>query len=184
MAKSNAKKANKSPLFIALISIALVAGVGAYIANSPARSVGDQAHVAKLGKNENVKTYTPSYKDGDLKLTPKETESKPKEDPRVFAVNEFLGQLKMVPKGARAVSCKVSDGLASLDFSNEFETTYGTEDEQTVVKGILTTMSQFKDVKKVKLTVSGRTLDSLGNIDLTAPQDVLPESASGSEAQQ
>jgi len=97
------------------------------------------------------------------------------DDPMVFAVNNYLDKLPMVKKEARARKCTVSNGIANLDFTPEFETTYGTEDEQTILKGLLTVMAQFPDVKQVKFTVGGRTLDSLGNVDLTTPQDVMKD---------
>lgn len=166
-------KSNLAPLAVAVCAMAVVAGTALYIVNSPGRNVTDREPAAQGGSPGDVQVYTPSYtRQGDLKLSPSTARPTPEQDPHVFAVNQYLAQLKMVPKGAVAKTCTVSNGVATLDFSTEFDTTYGTEDEQTVLKGLLKTMAQFSDVKKVKFTVEGRTLASLGNIDLTEPQDV------------
>lgn len=174
-------KGSKAPLIVAVACMAVVGGLAAYIARSPAKTVpADQRRVEQQVSPKDVKVYTPSYSDkGDLKLDPKTEPVAKNQDAHVEAVNRYLDQLKMVPKDARALTCQISGTVATLDFSPAFETTYGTEDEQTVLKGVLTAMGQFKDVKQVKFTVAGRTLDTLGNVDLTVPQDVLREGESG-----
>jgi hypothetical protein len=90
----------------------------------------------------------------------------------VFAVNEFLTQAAFLPKGARLVSARVHDGLAELDFSPEVAKTYGTDDERTLVNGILTAVGQFPEIKSATFLSGGKPIDSLGNIDLSEPQPV------------
>ena len=180
MARKTEPKVSKAPLVVGILGLALVGTLAAYIVNSPGRVVDEpaQSRGASNSKPADVKVYTPSYEKGELKLKSTSTKPVEKQDPHVLAVNSFLEQLKMVPKDARLLSCKVSEGTATLDFSPAFETTYGTEDEQTVLKGVLTTMGQFDDVKGVRFTVAGRGLETLGNVDLTQPQEVLRESGS------
>lgn len=174
-------KGSKAPLVVAVFCMAAVGGLAAYMMNSPARTVPQAQHRDRVeAPKKDIKVYTPSYSDdGDLKMSHKTEPVAQNQDPHVEAVNRYLAQLKMVPKEARAVKCQISGGIATVDFSPPFETTYGTEDEQTVLKGVLTAMGQFPEVKQVRFTVAGRTLDSLGNVDLTTPQDVLHGSEGG-----
>ncbi len=158
-------------------SLALLCGVGYYVANLPKESgtatktVRDQTPSRK-----DVKVYTPRYDKGELKLDPGTVKPPETADPRVFAVNAYLANLGFVPKGSALKTCIVKDGLATLDFNSAFETTYGTEDEQTVVKGLMTTMAQFPEIHSVLITVEGKSIETLGNIDLTQPLPVpVPE---------
>jgi hypothetical protein len=171
------KPASRAPLFVAVCGFALVAGLAAYVVNNRGRSLDQNTSepTATSKRPQDVKVYTPRYDKGDLKLDSKTARPTAAEDPRVFAVNKYLEQLAMVPKAARAKTCTVTDGIANLDFTLEFEKTYGTEDEQTILKGLLTVMAQFPEVHQVKFTVGGRTLDTLGNVDLTTPQDVMKD---------
>lgn len=163
--------------------MALAAGIGVAVIKSSGSAPSQSPPVALDKPQEQpkeVKTYTPHYEGNDLKLHPGITKPAPDQDARVFAVNEYLTGLKVVPKAARATKCEIKDGVATIDFTPEFETTYGTEDEQTILKGLLTTMAQFKGVEKVRFTVQGHTLETLGNVDLTEPQPVMQEEAPSS----
>lgn len=160
--------------------MAVAAGIGVYIVNSPGQRISvTPLPTTKVEQTQSgeVKVYTPRYERGNLKLDPGIAKPAATEDSRVFAVNQYLSGISVVPKAARAVKCEISGGVATLDFTPEFETSYGTEDEQTILKGLLTVMAQFKGVEKVKFTVQGRTLESIGNVDLTEPQPVLQEEA-------
>lgn len=173
---------SKAPLFIGVMCMALAAGIGAYIMGSPGQRIDKPAATTKVEQThkDEVKVYTPRYEGDSLKLDPSVSKPKPTEDARVFAVNQYLSGVKAVPQKARAVKCEVSNGIATLDFTPEFETSYGTEDEQTILKGLLTVMAQFDGVQKVKFTVQGRTLESIGNVDLTEPQPVMQEEPASS----
>ncbi len=93
-------------------------------------------------------------------------------DPMVFTVNEYLRQVPAVPKDGRAVGVEVKDRTAILAFNRAFgDQTYGSEDEKTVLDGIRATMGGFAEVDKVLLQVDGKTIDSLGHIELA---DALP----------
>lgn len=95
-------------------------------------------------------------------------------DPKVFALNEYLAQVPAVPKDAKVLGVDVRDGVAYIDCNQSLgETTYGTDDEKTVLDGIRATLGQYDDIQKVLLQVGGKTVDSLGNIDLTEPIDVI-----------
>lgn len=94
-------------------------------------------------------------------------------DPYVFSVNKALESTKLMPSGAAATSAKLdSDGLLTLDFSAAFDHTYGTDDESRITNSIFETLAQFKEVKKVRLTVEGKPLNTLGSSDLSEPVDI------------
>ncbi|MCW5939148.1 MAG: GerMN domain-containing protein [Fimbriimonadaceae bacterium] len=190
-------KKKPSPLFpivVALAGTAVLASVVIYIKDSPGKSVPPEQHKLAdtqppgLKTPDKVTVYKPRYDGDKLVFDKSQAKAAPKEDPKVFALNEFLKGLPMVPKGARAKSVKVANGVATVDFTTEFETFYGTEDEQTVLKGILTTLGQFEDVDKAVFTVEGKPLESIGNVDLGEPQQVMrpgqtvPESGDAASA--
>lgn len=89
------------------------------------------------------------------------------------AINGFLRSENVAPKEAELVKANVKDGLLTLEFNEAFDTTYGTEDERTIVDGILRTAGQWKAVKQVKFTIMGRDLETLGSIELIDPLPVL-----------
>lgn len=119
-----------------------------------------------------VNAPTARYEGDDLVFDQRPVKPQAGQDRMLFAVNEYLGGLAFVRKEARVKSIKVNDRIATLDFTEAIYGGYGSEDEQTLVKGILETMSQFKDIGWVKFTVGGEPLDSLGHLDLTDPQPV------------
>jgi spore germination protein GerM len=174
-------KKKPSPLFpivAMLVGAAVLASVVHYVKDSPAASVPPERHRSQedpaqgLRSPDKVTVYRPRYEGDDL-VFDKTTKATKEEDPKVFALNEYLKSLPMVPKEARVRSVKVKAGVATVDFTAAFATTYGTEDEQTVVKGLLTTLGQFEDVNEAVLTVEGRPLDTLGHLDLAGPQKVM-----------
>jgi len=168
-------------LGFALVGLAIVGGLTVYVANLPKieparmRSTTAQARLSApdASSGTRVVVLMPEYVQGQL--TFKETLQSVAlgESPEVFAINAFLKNTGIVPVSAKAVSVAVSDGMATVVFSKEFETTYGTEDEQTLVKGILTTLGQFHNIKKVAFKIGDHSLETLGSIDLSEPQDVI-----------
>ncbi len=120
-----------------------------------------------------VTVLTPRYSDDKLLFDKTQKTSPEGQDAMVYALNEFLAGSKVTPTDARAESCTVKDGVAMVEFSKAFDRTYGTEDEHTVVEGILRTMGQFPEISSVQFNVGGQPLETLGNIDLTTPQPVL-----------
>ncbi len=181
MAKSKKKKGNPGLLLLGLVGLAIVGGLAYYVVNLPKGGPSSGSDAPPLRKDnaskpltgEEVKVLTPSYKDGELTFKESTQSSASGESREVFAVNAFLKEAGIVPAAARAVSVSVKGGLAEVTFTKEFEATYGTEDEQTLVNGILKTLGQFKSIEKVTFRVGDHSLDTLGSIDLTEPQPVL-----------
>ncbi|MEK5270839.1 sporulation protein [Aeribacillus pallidus] len=74
----------------------------------------------------------------------------------------------ILPNGFRAVlpedtvvkGVDIKDGTAIVDFSNEF-TNYKPEDEEKILQAITWTLTQFKNINKVKLWVNGHELKEM-----------------------
>lgn len=178
------RKGNRSGLLwgLMLLGTVTVASLAAYVKNTPASRVPVDELRASVrrddGQERQVRVVSPSYEGSALKLDSKSERVPAGADEILFAVNRFLEEAKVSPSQAKAQGAKLDGDLLTLDFNKPFDKRYGTEDEQTLVKGILAAASQFEGVKRVKLTVEGEALESLGNIDLTEPQPV--ENAGGS----
>jgi len=81
-----------------------------------------------------------------------------------------------LPIGTRLLSVKIASGLATVDFSGEFQKNFhgGDEQEAQVVNSILMTLGQFHSVDRVQFLVDGAAIDSLGgHFELTDPVDVI-----------
>lgn len=85
-----------------------------------------------------------------------------------------------IPSGTRLLGLNFKNGLATIDFSHEFSDNFhgGSDAEALLVRSILRTLSQFSQVKHVRLLVEGKPLDTLGHLDLSEALDVK---MSGSE---
>jgi len=102
-------------------------------------------------------------------------------DPKVYAVNEFLSGTKIADPAARLLSVDIRHGVASLYFNGAMEQTFGTDDENVILNGLLATMAQFSEVQKVDFFANGKKIDSFGNVDLSEPQPVHPDSEASSK---
>jgi hypothetical protein len=167
-----------------VIAIAVVGFGWAYVVLTPSnlkpRSQDERANAQNeqpKAPTTDVQVLKPRYVEDDLKFE-SETKAPPKSvDRKVYAVNSYLEGVAAVSSKARCKFCDVKDGLARLDFTTEFDQTYGSDDERTIVEGILTTMGQFEDVDTVQFLVNGQPLETLGNIDLTETQRVIRPTA-------
>lgn len=73
----------------------------------------------------------------------------------------------MLPNGFRAVlpaetqvSVDIQDGVAIVDFSNEFKN-YKPEDEQRILQSVTWTLTQFDTINSVKLKLNGKELSEM-----------------------
>ncbi len=170
-----ASKGDKSFITSVLLVCVIVAvGIAAYVKLAPADKIDDKIVTTEDQEGGvGVQLLTPYYVENELRFKQEPAEVPANTDPKVFAVNRYLRTTKFVPQGAEVLTCTVDNSIATLDFNGAFATSYGTDDESTVVNGILATMGQFPDVAFVRFTVEGRPLETLGNLDLTDPQDVI-----------
>jgi len=176
------KKSKNTGLIVALLIVSIAGGavMGAYVVSTPgalhvAQDMLREKPTSKAPK-EPPQRLIPHYDNGNLTFEKQHVAIPASEDARVFLVNDYLSQLHKQGLGnpkARALGIDMHGGVAYLDFNNEFEDSYGTMDEGTVLNGILTTLGQFPEIDKVQFEINGKSLDSFGNIDLTQPQDVI-----------
>lgn len=177
-----------------LAGVFVVTGLAAYIANGPGKNVpapearqdkpelsptvkapDTQHHADNQAKKEtqDVTLYTPKYDGGELKFDKTPGTANAGSDAMIKVVNEYLAKIPAVPKEGRLKGVEIHGGIATLSFTPEFENGYGSEDEETIVVGILTALGQFPDIKKAQFTIEGKQLESLGHADLSTPQDVI-----------
>ena len=78
----------------------------------------------------------------------------------------------VIPPGARPLSVRVEDGVAVADFSRELVERHwgGSAGELMTVYGIVNTLAELPGVRRVRITVEGRALETLaGHVDLSEP---------------
>lgn len=187
------KGAAKGATVAILVGVFCFTGLAAYVVNGPAFKVpeAEQRHEAtqkpdeqtdkpsievsgqQKGEATQVKVLKPTYENGELTFKESTTTVAQGSDAIITAVNEYLDQIPAVDKEARLIGLETHGGIITLKFSPKFEAGYGTDDEKSIVVGILTTLGQFPEIKKAQFTIEGRQLESLGSIDLTEPQDVI-----------
>jgi hypothetical protein len=116
---------------------------------------------------------SPVMNGAKLEFTKETVQIPDDEDPKVYVVNRYLENSKIADPNARLLTVDIHDGVAELYFSGEMDKTYGTDDEATLLNGILTTLGQFPDVKSAVFYANAKQIDSFGNVDLTDPQPVI-----------
>jgi hypothetical protein len=87
----------------------------------------------------------------------------PGKSPLKEAIVSLLKQeTKTFPAGTRLKSVDLKDGVASLDFSSEFNglANMGESGESLAQKRLQATLAQFPTVEKMRVTVEGRPFDS------------------------
>ena len=179
---NKSKQSNKFPLILIAVGVLGVGALAGYAKFGPANRVPEdqlrrEESAAKDSpnrrENDEVLVMKPEYQ-GDELVFKTTTEKTPEgEDARKYAVREYLKSISAIPKEAKLLDCTVSNGIATLNFNSAFAAGYGTEDERTIVEGILTVLGQFDDVEGVIFHVDGQPVDTLGNIDLGGPQKVI-----------
>lgn len=133
-------------------------------------------------KDTKVQLVTPTREGEQLNLGKHESDVPKGEDPRLFALNHFLRESKIVPEDAKAVGIQVKDGIANVDVTPTFNQTYGSLDEEALLKGMCATLAQFKDIDKVQFNVEGKVVSTLGNVDLSEPIPVRGNPSGDSSA--
>ena len=70
------------------------------------------------------------------------------------------GYLSLIPEGSKLKSIRVSDGIATMDFSEEFMfNILGSEGMKNQLKQIIYTASEFPTVKAVQFLIDGKKVD-------------------------
>ena len=72
------------------------------------------------------------------------------------------GYLSLIPPGTKLKSIRVSDGIATMDFSEEFMfNTFGTEGMKNQLKQVIYTACEFPTVKAVQFLIDGKVVPYL-----------------------
>ena len=85
-----------------------------------------------------------------------------------------------LPVGTRLRSINLADGLATVDFSREFQTHFAGGDTQSLrtVNAVLRTLGQFPTVNRVQILVDGSPVDTYGGmLSLSDPLPVIRPAA-------
>jgi hypothetical protein len=188
------KKAQKKSMFLplAVCGLAVVGGLFAYakmsgnvVPESERRTERLPEHQDKSGKapivetSENapadrtVEVVTPKFNDkGDLSFDRTKKDVPKGEDAYLVAFNATLREVKAVPDNAFASNAKLDGSTLTVNFTPEFEKSYGTDDENALLNSLLATAKQFKGVKKLQILVDSKPIETLGSVEITAPLDV------------
>ncbi len=74
------------------------------------------------------------------------------------------GLSPIIPAGTRINGMTIDEtGVCKVDFSSEFENKESKEDEENLIKGVVYTLTEFPNIKSVKILVDGREMDTLKN---------------------
>ena len=180
MATKKQKKGGNGAMFgLFMVGLAGLAGLAIYVKTSGTSKVPVEmrrvpaleqpsGHANSSGQT-NVKLVSPSREGTTLKLDEKNGTVPNGEDPRLFAVNHFLQQSNIAPNDAKAIGIQVKDKVAYIDVTKSFEQSYGSLDEEAMLKGLCASLAQFPEIDKVQFLIEGKAVQSLGNVDLSEP---------------
>lgn len=176
------RKSDRLPTVLMVSGLFVLGVLGVYAAltrNAPLEEKRATAAAQQVEPSSAKVVQVPrsTIKDNETNITSEPQAVPQGGDPMLVAVNAFLHNTPVVPKGAEAKSVKLVNGVATVDFNKAFLKSYGTDDESTVVNGLLAALGQFKGVEKAAFTVEGQPIDTLGASDLSAPVEVLKPSA-------
>lgn len=173
----------KAASVFVLAGFALVAGVFAYVKVTPMNDgkKPDQTHETRPAvddqdientkpiKETTVKVQKPTYEGDELQLHESTTKVHAGQNRYLAAINGFLGSSGHAGK---ANSAKVEGDVLVVDLSKEYNEGLSSEDETTLVNGIIATAKQFPKVNKVRFLVNGEPVDTFGHLDLTQDMPV------------
>jgi len=77
-----------------------------------------------------------------------------------------------IPKGTKILNISVKNNIAYIDFSDELRKNHpgGSLGEMLTVYSIVDTLTEFPEIKKVQILISGAVVETLvGHMDLTSP---------------
>lgn len=94
-------------------------------------------------------------------------------DVRVTLINQFLKESKIASPDARLLGIQVIDGVAHLGFSREFDRTFGTFEEKSLLDGFSANLGQFPEIQSYVLEIDAKQMETLGSVDLKDPVPVI-----------
>ncbi len=118
-----------------------------------------------------VKVPLVSVVGGETQWSVEDVEIAPGADPVLEAVNGFLQRSKIAPD-ARLLEIRLRTGGAELEFRNLFERGYGTDNDSTILEGVLRAVRENSELETVIFWQDGEPARTLGNLDVGGPQPV------------
>ena len=100
----------------------------------------------------------------------------PSQSPALDSLNALAqAEHSPLPTGTQLRGVKIADGLATVDFSREFQENFhgGETEEAQTVNSVLRTLGQFPNVERVQILVEGRPIDALSQLIISGPLDVI-----------
>ncbi len=74
------------------------------------------------------------------------------------------GLSPIIPAGTKINGITIDDnGLCKVDFSSEIQNKEDKTDEENLIKGVVYTLTEFPNIKSVKILVEGKEMDALNN---------------------
>jgi len=192
MPKSSKSTGSKAVLVLAMISALGVGGLAAYVELTPSAAHVPQderkpsltrttneptSRAVPLGPkvditSEHAQLLVPEVSGEDVKLQRPAGDIPMGMKPMVFIAGETFKSLKL--DGARALGVQISDRTARLDVNQTFaEFGFGSMQEGQVVKALQMALGQFPEIDTFELYSDGKKLDTLGQLDLESPIEVI-----------
>jgi hypothetical protein len=185
--RTKGSSTRKSAAAVLLLCIVGAGGLAAYVKLFPAAAhvvetppaISSENHQSgpdvkisvKPEESETATLKVPSLSSSGIQLNSPASAVPDGTKPEVSLLNDTMKSLQI--DGARAVGIEVSDHLAKVDFNAGIQRGYGTMEEGNVIKAMQMALGQFPDINQFQIRVDGKIVDSLGNIDLTTPVDVI-----------
>jgi hypothetical protein len=183
--RSSNSSAGKGVAAILLLTVLGAGVLAAYVGLNPkaahvvndspgAPDISIKSRVTAPPKNENADGPTllvPALLENDVKLDKPAGQVPEGVAPEVHLINRTLESLNV--DGARALGIDTKDRTAMISFNPGIEKGYGTIEEGHLIKALRMALGQFPNIDRFQLLVDGKVVDSLGNIDLTTPVEVL-----------
>lgn len=143
----------------------------------------DQAISKTAGSSVEIKLYYPDA-DGRKLVAEKRSINTDQEDKYTASMHALLsgtrkkGSVNVIPAGTNLQSIDVSNGLATVSFSKDLgrKTTGGSTSEKMIVGSIVNTLTEFPEVKRVRILINHKSIDTLnGHMDLSEPFSRMSE---------
>jgi hypothetical protein len=165
--------------WFALISLAIFIGFLAYAKLGPGlenkhqnQNSITQTDAPETTLKSQVRVPIARAEDDNVKIESEVRDRNAGQDPVVIAVNSFLKETHIAPPDAQLLKTTFEDDHLVLEFNAAFNHTFGTDDERTLLKGILLAVKENSRAKTVSFYADGKEIETLGSVDLTGKTPV------------
>lgn len=127
-------------------------------------------------KDMEIKVYFPDENATKLIVEKRTISLKQGEDKYALVLDELLkgpkdkSLVRVFPQNAKVKSVKVENGTATVDFNKALKSEFkgGSTGEELLVESLVNTLTDFSEVKRVKILIEGKSIESLsGHMDLS-----------------